>query len=478
MKLNKVILVLFSVTVLGCTNTAPPNFNMDNNSIALDNAELSFSSMAIKQSYLTRKFQKLLSEPVNPANLIKELEYGKYKQKELVKSVMDNNPGMLESINAVTEISTRRSLSPSFDDFMVYLDSENIEITFGNVSTFAGGGDPEDGMGDGLLATEAKLGGPYLIAFDSADNLYFTDNHFNSVRRVDKLTGIITTFAGGGNPEDGLGDGLKATEAKINSPDDIAFDSLGNLYISQPDRIRKIDKLTGIITTFAGGGNPEDGLGDGLQATEAKFEEAWGLAFDKDDNLFIADVSSNVSRVRKVNNKTGKITTVAGNGGYDLTGDGGKATEASLSDPWDIVFDKAGNFYIADANNSRIRKVDTNGIITSIAGSGERLCCPVEYTGDGGQATEAVISNVWNIAIDKYDNLYLGAYDHNRIRKINLKTGIITTIAGTGEGSYTGDGGDALQATFHSPCGIAFDKAGNLYVAEDQNAVIRKINKN
>ena len=265
---------------------------------------------------------------------------------------------------------------------------------------------------------------------------------------------IITTIAGTG--EFGFsGDGGPATQAQIVAPLGVAVDGAGNLYIADSDnrRIRKVDSA-GTITTVAGTG--EFGFsGDGGPATQAELYRPYGVAVDGAGNLYIAD--SDNRRIRKVDS-AGTITTVAGTGEFGFSGDGGPATQAQIGYSRGVAVDGAGNLYIAD--RFRIRKVDSAGTITTVAGTGEG-----GFSGDGGPATQAQISAPYGVAVDGAGNLYIADSDNHRIRKVD-SAGTITTVAGTGEFGFSGDGGPATQAELYRPRGVAVDGAGNLYIAD------------
>jgi len=275
---------------------------------------------------------------------------------------------------------------------------------------------------------------------------------------------IITTIAGNGTNAYS-GDGGQATAAKISSPTQLKFDAAGNLYFADEinNVIRKIN-TAGIISTVAGNGMIGFG-GDGGQATNAQLSSPQAIAFDAADNLYISDESN--ARVRKVNT-AGIITTIAG-GGTNGLGDGGPATAATIN-PLGITFDAAGNLYIADFNNSRIRKVNTAGIISTVAGTGA-----FAFNGDGGQATAAALKYPGDVLFDAVGNLLISDTYNQRIRKVNT-AGIITTIAGNGTAGYSGNGVQATTAKLNQPMGMAFDAAGNLYIADSFNSRIRKVN--
>ncbi|MEP7156577.1 MAG: hypothetical protein ABI905_12440, partial [Betaproteobacteria bacterium] len=272
---------------------------------------------------------------------------------------------------------------------------------------------------------------------------------------------VITTFAGG-NP---AGNDALATTAPVNQPRGIAMDSSGNLYVSEQAgaRIRKITPA-GIITTIAGNGT-SGYSGDGGLATAAQISQPRGMTIDNAGNLYIADTGN--SRVRRID-PNGTITTVAGTGSSTFTGDGGQATSAGI-DPWGVTVDAAGNLYIAELVNNRIRKVDVGGIITTVAGTGT----PAD-TGDGGSALLADLDNPQNITIDSAGNLYILIPARRKIRKVDIN-GNISTFAGTGVQGSAGDGGLASAAQLDSPTSMVIDSAGNMYVSDISAHRVRKI---
>ena len=313
--------------------------------------------------------------------------------------------------------------------------------------------------GDGGPATSASLFWPEGVAVDSAGNLYIADSVNNRIRKVSD--GTITTVAGDGN-EDFSGDGGPATSASLDNPMGVAVDSAGNLYIADTynNRIRKV--TAGTITTVAGSGN--FGLpGDGGPATSASIVFPYGVTVDSSGNLYVADYIN--SRIRKVTG--GMIATVAGNGNHGFSGDGGPATSASLYWPSGVAVDSDRNLYIADSENSRIRKV-SGGIIATVAGNGA-----YRYSGDGGPATSASLNEPYGAAVDSFGNLYIADYWNNRVRKVS--GGGIATVAGNGNQGFSGDGGPATSASMTWPSGVAVDSAGNLYIAERGDFRIRKV---
>jgi sugar lactone lactonase YvrE len=331
----------------------------------------------------------------------------------------------------------------------------------------------------GYISTYVSgLNYPNGIALDSSNNLYIAETLNNRIRKVDS-SGNISTVAGivdaSGSPLYGYsGDGDLATLAELANPIGLALDSSNNLYIvdQQNYRIRKVTTSTGIITTIAGTG-VGGYSGDGGPATSAQIDsEANSVAVDNSGNLYIADSGNN--RIRKVDS-SGIITTVAGNGEYGFSGDGGLAINAKLAYPFDIAIDRSNNLYIADTVNNVIRKVDSYGYVTTVAGTLDASGIPIAgYSGDGGIATLAQLYNPKGIGFDSKGNLYIGDTSNHRIRKVDYITGIITKIAGTTSG-YSGDAGLATSAQLFEPIGIIFDSSANLYIADTVNNVIRKI---
>ncbi len=335
--------------------------------------------------------------------------------------------------------------------------------TSGTITTVAGDGSGDFG-GDGGPATNASLSSPYGVAVDTAGNLYIADSGNDRVRKV-STSGTITTVAGNGT-QGFSGDGGPATNASLHTPAGVAVDTAGNLYIadSYNHRVRKVS-TSGTITTVAGDGT-QGFAGDGGLATNADLSNPYGVTVDTAGNLYIADIYND--RVRKVST-SGTITTVAGNGAYGFSGDGGSATNASLYEPAGVAVDTAGNLYIADSYNHRVRKVSTSGTITTVAGNGTQ-----GFSGDGGSATNASLYEPAGVAVDTAGNLYIADTSNNRVRKVST-SGTITTIAGTGSRWFSGDGGLATNASLDNPAGVAVDTAGNLYIADTSNHRVRKV---
>jgi large repetitive protein len=320
--------------------------------------------------------------------------------------------------------------------------------------------------GDGSAAVAATLNYPSGVAFDGSGNMYIAEFSGNYIRKVN-TSGVITTFAGTGSAGS-TGDGSAATSATLNNPSGIAVDGSGNLYIAEAtgNRIRKITASTGVISTIAGTGTGSS-TGDGSAATSATLNFPTDLAFDGSGNLYISENGGN--RIRKITTSTGVISTIAGTGTASSTGDGSAATSATLNNPAGIVFDASGNLYIAENAGHKIRKITAStGVISTIAGTGT-----ASSTGDGGAATSATVKYPRGLAIDASSNLYFSEENGYRIRVINT-SGNVAAFAGTGTYGYSGDGSAAPSATFKTPYGIAFN-SGNLFIADLNSYVIRKV---
>ena len=332
--------------------------------------------------------------------------------------------------------------------------------------------------GDSVPATLANLGGLGNLTFDNLGNLYVVVGR--SVRKINNA-GIMNKVAGNGKDKY-TGDGGPADSASFYDIGGIAVDAEGDIYISESSAstIRKVNSKTGIITTVVG----YDSLfsifgyvygkgwysGDGGPALYATLNVPSGIALDRFGNLYIADRNNN--RIRRVDASSGIITTVAGDGIAGFSGDGGPADSAQINFPDDVAVDSAGNIYIADSYNLRIRKVDKNGIITTVAGNGIST-----FSGDGGFAISAGIHVPFCVKVDALGNIYIPDYIVPRVRRVNTD-GIINTVAGNGSIGFTGDGGLATSAELAGPAYLAIDSIGNLYIADQTNGFddhIRKV---
>ena len=357
------------------------------------------------------------------------------------------------------ERQSGRPVAYSGANLPAWLSVTNLDL----ITTVAGTG--TDGYsGDDAPATNAMLNFALHVAVGPDNTWVIADTVNNRIRKVD-ANGMITTVAGNGS-FGYSGDGAAATNAMLGLPEGVAMDEAGNVYLTDTEnqRIRKIDP-TGIITTIAGTGTAGD-MGDGGTATNAQLNFPKAVAVDSVGNVYVADSENN--RIRKVATN-GVITTVAGNGTYAYGGDGGPATNASLQAPSGVAVDPVGNVFIADRYNNRIRKVDAAGIVTTVAGNGN-----LGYSGDGGVATNATLNYPCAVAVDWVGRIYISDTENTRIRRVDTN-GMINVLAGNGNFGYSGDGGPALDARLDSPNGVAVDSCGRVYVADYYNMRIRQI---
>lgn len=342
-----------------------------------------------------------------------------------------------------------------------------VDLKTGLITSVAGSGAAFP-HGDGGPATRAGMR-PRSAGLDRLGNLFIAD--VNRVRRVDAITGVITTFAGNGASW-ASGDGGPATAAGLD-PFCLAVDGTASVLIGEPfnARVRRIDTSSGIISTVAGTGSPHSS-GDGGPATAAG-TNPWALTVDRRGNLLIAEYFYG-GRVRKVDASSGTITTVAGKGDLGSSGDGGAATEAGLA-PASVAVDDDGNLFIADAwNNHFVRRVDAQtGTISTIAGNGFQ-----DFSGDGGPATDASILPL-GVALDRSGGLLIADgnfLSHNRIRRVDLESGLINTVAGNGNPKFSGDGGPATAAGM-APAGVAVDTSGNMFIVDNAEGINRRIRR-
>lgn len=347
----------------------------------------------------------------------------------------------------------------------------------GNIITIAGQGGQFDYTGDGGMAINARLGFCTGIATDPDGNVFVTDGAANVVRKIRHSDGQISTVAGvflGFNADDPTphaGDGGPASSAHLRVPYGIASDRSGNIYIADAgnNAVRKIDAATGTISLFAGSYTHPPGYnGDGGPAAAAVFHTPYDVAVDQSGNVFIVDKDNHV--IRRVDAGTGNISTVAGIGIGGYAGDEGKATEAQLNTPMGIALGANGDLYIADAGNHVIRRVDVaDGKIYTFAGTGVS-----GFSSDNGPATAAMLASPTRIALDASGNLLIADHGNHIIRRVDTD-GKITSIAGTGIAGYSGDGGPATEAQLSLPHGIAIDASGNILIADNGNSAIRAI---
>jgi NHL repeat len=341
-----------------------------------------------------------------------------------------------------------------------------MPLTPGIIQTIAGAGE-KGYTGDGGPASRALLNEPFMCAFDAQGNLYVAEAMNHCVRRIDLHTGVITTVAGNGAPGYS-GDGGAATRASLNQPYALQIDTAGDIYIV--DRlnaaVRKVTAATGIITTVAGTGTPGYS-GDGGPGIRAQLREPNDCFLDGRGGLLIADVQD--QRIRRLDLATGVITTFAGTGEKARAGDGRAAAAASILGARAVCMDRRSNTYICEREGNGIRQVDAHGIMSTVAGTGER-----GYSGDGGPALAATWGAPKAIRCDHHNNLLVVDTENHAIRRIDAVTSIVTTIAGGHRGG-DGDGGLATAAGLDRPHGCAIDAQGNLYIADSNNHRVRVV---
>jgi sugar lactone lactonase YvrE len=318
-------------------------------------------------------------------------------------------------------------------------------------------------VGDNGPATSAAISNPNGLLRDSSGNTFVSDFYGQRIRKINS-SGTISTYAGNGKGGYN-GDGMLATQTEISYTTGMVFDSAGNIVFADGgnSRVRKIDKSTRIVTTIAGNGT-YGYTGDGGPATSAEIGQPWGLMYDSTGNLYIADIGENV--VRKVDT-SGIIHTYAGTGVAGFSGDGGPAISAELYAPDGLAMDTNGNIYIADRFNHRVRKVNAHGTISTFAGNGNG-----NYSGDGGPATSAAIGNPREVII-RSGVLYIFNGGRSRVRNVTISTGTINTYAGS-FGGYDGDGLPLTSSEFFGPSNGLFDSSGNFYLTDSLNGRVRK----
>ncbi|GBD25095.1 Anti-sigma-I factor RsgI2 [bacterium HR30] len=342
-------------------------------------------------------------------------------------------------------------------------------LASGTVAPFVGGG-----VGDGGAAENALVGPIGLLvrplAAANGIELYIADSANHRLRVVSSLTGTITTVAGDGTPCDSgssCGDGGLGVAAQLTNPFDVDSDERSNLYIVElgGHRVRKLDAATGTISTIAGTGGFGYN-GDNIPATRATLANPYAVAVSPDGSvLYIADFQNN--RIRKV--EAGIITTIAGNGSWGNPPDGAVADQSPLGSPSDVAIGPDGNVYFVDRGNNVVRRIRA-GLLERVAGTGW-----AGFTGDGGPATQAQLSGPLRIAFDRFGNLFIADAGNYRIRRVDMATGIITTVAGTGASLDSGDGGSALAAGISRVMGLTIDGDGHLFLSVPEAARVRAV---
>jgi sugar lactone lactonase YvrE len=332
------------------------------------------------------------------------------------------------------------------------------------VALVAGGGDGADGS----PATKARLQAPFGVDFDRAGNLYFVEYAGHRVRRID-AKGILTTIGGTGKRGAG-GDGGPAREAELNSPHSLAVATNGDIYVADTgnNRVRKIDGKSGKITSIAGSG--EKGFaGDGGPAVEARFGNIYCVALNpRGDRLYLADLDNH--RIRSVDLATGVVSTVAGNGHKGVPEDGSEAVNAPLVDPRAVAVDTSNNIYILERLGNALRVVDPKGKIRTVAGTGK-----AGATGDGDDARHATLNGPKHLCIDRDGGVLIADTENHLIRKYLPDSGKIVRVAGSGKKGAAGVGGPAESVEMSQPHGVYVHRDGTLYIADSSNDRILKM---
>jgi hypothetical protein len=338
----------------------------------------------------------------------------------------------------------------------------------GNIATVAGTGVGAY-SGDNIPATSAQLYYPSGAALDAAGDVFIADTNSQRVREVVKATGLIVTVAGNGVAGYN-GDNIAATAAQLQNPYAVAVDAAGDVFIADlgNNRVREVVKATGLIITVAGTG-ASGYNGDGIPATSAQLFGPSGVAVDAAGDVFIADQGN--GRVREVVKATGLITTVAGTGTWGYNGDNIAATAAELKQPTGVAVDAAGDVFIADFVDYRVREVvKATGLITTVAGTGAS-----GYNGDGIPASSAQLGYPYGVSVDTAGDVFIVDQGNQRVREVVKASGLITTVAGTGTSGYNGDNIAASSAQLNDPYGVSVDAAGDVFIADRNNQRVREV---
>jgi DNA-binding beta-propeller fold protein YncE len=337
------------------------------------------------------------------------------------------------------------------------------------IRTAVGTGQAGD-SGDGGPALQARLNQPFDLVFDAGGNLYFSDTGNHRIRRVDAGSGTITTMAGDG-VKGFAGDGGPATRARLDEPYGVAVDAARNVYFADRlnRRVRRVDGRTGLITTLAGDGS-KTFSGDGGPAASAGLVEPNGVALDgPGQRLYIADVADH--RVRVVDLASGTIATFAGTGKGKHEGDGGPAVKASIAGARAVDVGPDGTVFILERQGNTLRAVDPRtGLIATRAGTGAK-----GYSGDGGLAGAATFNGPKELAVDAAGNVFLVDTENHAIRRIDARTGTITTVAGSGRAGGGGDDGPSTAAELNRPHGVAVAADGAIWIGDTNNHRVRRV---
>ena len=340
-------------------------------------------------------------------------------------------------------------------------------LVAGTTETLAGTG-LSGASGDGGPAVAAQVGNPYGLTLGPDGALYVCEIDTERVRRIDMADGVISTVAGTG--EVGYsGDGGQARDAKLNDPYEIRFDEAGNMFFVEMLNavVRRVDGKTGVISTVAGTG--ERGFsGDGGPAVRATFNRPHSIALDGKGALYIADIGNH--RIRRVDLKSGIVTTFAGTGARAPTPDGAPVEGTPLNGPRALAFGPDGDMFIALREGNAVYRLDMTAMrLYHIAGTGEK-----GYSGDGGPAKAATLAGPKGIEVGPDSAIYLADTENHAIRRIDATTGLISTVAGDGS-AHDGPDGDALKCGLARPHGVYVDKAGNVYIGDSENHRVRVV---
>jgi sugar lactone lactonase YvrE len=336
----------------------------------------------------------------------------------------------------------------------------------GGVIRTVAGSNQRGYSGDGGSATSAAFDQPRAATAGPDGSVYIADTFNHRIRRVDPAGGV-TTLVGTGQASFS-GDGGQGSLATLHWPHGVAVDPAGaGLFIadSANHRIRRVDLASGVITTVAGG-QAAGWSGDGGPAVGAQLQDPKAVWVAPSGDLYIAD--SGNERIRRVD-PSGTISTIAGTGVQGFSGDGGPALAAQFDGPRGLAGDGAGNLYVADDNNHRVRRIDPSGIVTTLAGTGTAA-----FSGDGGPARAAELNHPRGVAVDSRGSVFIADSMNHRIRMVD-PDGMIATVAGCGRQGFGGDGGPATVARLFEPRGVAVNSAGNLFVADTYNDRIRRV---